>query len=98
MTVKYLTQLFPDAEFMWKPPKAKIKTAWGTWYPGQSLEGYGAKIVTDYMVKVPALSNRPLRVYATCFSNCASHWVLVKGEKYHLSDFDIPESVRNGGA
>ena len=56
------------------------------WHLAGRLEtatGYGSKLTTIY--KVPYLG-RLYRVYATCFSNCASHWILSKGEKLHVRD------------
>ena len=59
---------------------------WGL-IKGQSATGYGSKIPTDRML---IFNNDPLkrkrRVYAICFSNCASHYVIVKGEKLYLRD------------
>jgi len=49
--------------------------------PGQSEDGYGSKITTDTMVR---LDNRLYRVYATCYSNVASHWIIKGGQKLHL--------------
>lgn len=50
--------------------------------PGQGEDGYGKKITTEKMVK---LSNGKMyRVYATCISNVASHWILKEGKKIHL--------------
>ena len=49
---------------------------------GQSPMGYGRKIATGHMIR---LDHRGpwRRVYATCFSNSASHWVIVNGKQYH---------------
>ena len=52
-------------------------------FPGTNATGYGAKITTIW--KIPHL-DRLYRVYATCFSNCASHWILANGEKLHVRD------------
>lgn len=49
--------------------------------PGQDEMGYGSKITTNRQVKV---GNRWFRVYATCFSNAASHWILKAGKKLFL--------------
>lgn len=42
--------------------------------PGQSEDGYGKKITTDKKVQLP--DGKTYRVYATCFSNVASHWIM----------------------
>lgn len=46
-------------------------------YPGQGDDGYGMRITTDKKVE---FKGRWYRVYATCFSNCASYWITVRGE------------------
>lgn len=43
--------------------------------PGQSAEGYGNKITTDLVLKFRG-DTTERRVYATCFSNAASHWIV----------------------
>lgn len=49
--------------------------------PGQDDEGYGAKITTDTQVRI---GTRWYRVYATCWGNAASHWIMFQGSKTHL--------------
>ena len=49
--------------------------------PGQDDYGYGSKITTDRQVLI---GGRWYRVYATCYGNAASHWVMVQGSKHHL--------------
>ena len=51
--------------------------------PGQSAEGYGRKITTDLVLKFRG-DTREHRVYATCFSNAASHWITHHGRKLWL--------------
>ena len=65
MSVQYLTESF---EVVLRPVARH----------GQSVEGYGRKISTDRMVKI---NSRFYRVYATCFSNVASYWIMKKGQK-----------------
>ena len=50
---------------------------------GVNQFGYGSKISTCYKVKV---ENKWRRVYATCFSNVASHWVIINKQKKFLMD------------
>lgn len=52
----------------------------------QTATGYGRKLTTRYMAVV---GKRAYRVYATCFSNCASLWVTIKGVQYHLRESAI---------
>ena len=66
-------------------PKAARRTAWGTYYPGQGMDGYGSKITTDYIL---TYQGRKYRVYSTCFSNAASYWVTITGIKTYLPSFD----------
>lgn len=53
--------------------------------PGQGEDGYGRKIRTDLVLRF-AGESRTYRVYATCFSNAASHWVTRKGVRLWLRD------------
>lgn len=71
-----------------KSPKGKRTTMWGTFYPGQSMTGYGGKISTDYAVQFEG-ERRWHRVYATCYSNVASHWIVRGGKQVHLHDYDF---------
>ncbi|MHA2023720.1 MAG: hypothetical protein ACTSWQ_08680 [Candidatus Thorarchaeota archaeon] len=48
---------------------------------GRDQFGYGLKIATNTKAFI---EGRWRRVYATCISNCASHWVTVKGNKQHI--------------
>jgi hypothetical protein len=56
--------------------------------PGQSASGYGSKIATDRMVRLPG-RNVAYRVYAVCFSNAASHYVIVNKQKLYLKGSDL---------
>lgn len=51
--------------------------------PGQNQDGYGDKITTDYVL---VFDNKPkaFRVYATCWSNAASHWINWQGGRLFL--------------
>lgn len=46
--------------------------------------GYGAAIPTRYMIR-RAEEKVWRRVYAACYSNAASYWVKVKGERFYLA-------------
>lgn len=48
----------------------------------KSLTGYGKKLATNKVVKLPNGVSR--RVYATCYSNAASHWIILHGKKLFL--------------
>lgn len=45
--------------------------------------GYGSKIPTRNMVFIPK-KKRCYRIYATCYSNVASFWIIVDKERYFL--------------
>lgn len=47
----------------------------------QSASGYGAKLTTSHKL---SLNGKLYRVYSTCYSNAASHWVTVKGRKIFI--------------
>ena len=49
----------------------------------RSVSGYGNKLPTDRILVLR--DNRERRVYAICWSNVASHYVLVRGERRFLS-------------
>ncbi len=51
--------------------------------PGQSEMGYGAKITTDRMLQFDGES-KTYRVYATCYGNASSQWIMKDGEKLHI--------------
>lgn len=53
----------------------------------QTATGYGRKLKTDYMVLCS--DNRERRVYARCFSNVASLYVIIAGERFHVSDYQL---------
>ena len=52
-----------------------------TGHNGCDKTGCGKKITMPYEVLV---RGKWRRVYSTCFSNAASHWVILDGKKYHL--------------
>jgi hypothetical protein len=58
--------------------------------PGQGDDGYGRKITTEIKLKF-AGESRAYRVYSTCFSNAASHWIIRKGVKLWLRDHSQDE-------
>ena len=48
----------------------------------QTATGYGNKLTTRYKLKH---NSRLYRVYAASFSNCASYYIVIKGEKKFLN-------------
>jgi hypothetical protein len=83
-TIKYIENTSDDFEK--HPTRSHLaRTSYGTFSNykalGLNVDGYGRKIRTIW--KVP-FKGRLYRVYATCFSNVSSHWILSKGEKLFI--------------
>lgn len=55
---------------------------------GRSATGYGSRIPTDFQVRVD-YRGPWRRVYAICWSNAASLWVSVKGQRFYFRDCDL---------
>ena len=55
----------------------------------QTATGYGRKLTTPWKVKH---NGRLYRVYATCYSNAATHYILPGGEPLYLSGCVRPPS------
>jgi len=51
--------------------------------PGQQSDGYGRKITTDRILRFHG-ETRVYRVYAICFSNAASHYIIREGQTLYL--------------
>lgn len=49
---------------------------------GMTASGYGNRLPTQHMVKY---RNRWRRVYAICYSNCATHYVWIDGNRVIIS-------------
>ena len=54
--------------------------------------GYGSKIPTQYMIKLS--DNITRRVYCYIFSNVGSIYVMIKGDKVYLNDYQIEENLK----
>lgn len=81
--IVYLTDVEKDAKVIKSPVQRTGKFGL---LPGQGADGYGNRITTDYAVKIGRYT---LRVYAICHSNVASHYVVFKGQKMFLHDYDF---------
>lgn len=57
----------------------------------QTATGYGSKLTTSYMLSVPD-SKRVYRVYAICYSNAASFYILRNGTRVFLRDWELEEA------
>lgn len=58
----------------------------------QTATGYGRKLVSPYILTTP--DGKAHRVYAVCFSNCASHYVIIKKQEVYLRDGEL-ETARD---
>ncbi len=84
--IRYLAKSFALIESRREPPERD--------YRCQS--GYGSKISTDWKIRVGG-KGQWLRVYATCYGNAASLWVVVKSQKYYLMATDPLDSLAGNG-
>jgi hypothetical protein len=50
---------------------------------GTNASGYGSRIATQHLVRLDG-AGPWRRIYATCFSNAASLWISVKGQRLYL--------------
>jgi len=50
----------------------------------QTVTGYGKKLNTG---KKALIANREYRVYATCYSNVASLYIIIKGVKIYVDNW-----------
>ena len=50
---------------------------------GANASGYGSRISTSHLVRLDG-AGPWRRIYATCFSNAASLWISVKGQRLYL--------------
>lgn len=48
----------------------------------QTASGYGRKLTTSHKIHY---EGKLYRIYATCFSNAASHWFTVKGKRIYVN-------------
>lgn len=60
----------------------------------QTASGYGSKLTTEYMLHVPG-AKRAYRVYAVCYSNVASFYIVRRGVRLFLRDYEL-QAARRG--
>jgi hypothetical protein len=56
---------------------------------GQGDDGYGKKISTEWEAQIKG-ETKWRKVYAICFSNVASHYIVVDGATLYLRDSTFP--------
>jgi hypothetical protein len=66
---------------------------WEECGPLQTATGYGARLTTEYKLRLPD-SSRSYRVYSVCYSNCASFYILRHGVRLFLRDWEL-EAARD---
>lgn len=54
-------------------------------------DGYGDKIPCPYIVRLEYRPNNYYRVLAICWSNVASFYVRISGDRYFLHDYELDE-------
>ena len=57
----------------------------------QTATGYGRKLTTEYKITLPG-HPRAYRVYAICYSNVASFYILRRGKRLFLRDWELEEA------
>jgi hypothetical protein len=73
MAIRYARNVVGGFQFLDRPCRPH----------GQGADGYGSKITTHRMLRFWG-DSRLRRVYATCYSNAASHWIIYKGERLYI--------------
>jgi hypothetical protein len=56
----------------------------------QTATGYGRKLTTEYKITLPG-HPRVYRVYAICYSNVASFYILRGGKRLFLHDWELED-------
>jgi hypothetical protein len=102
MGVIYANEIAPF-ELIKEPCRKIPMGGWGYRHPGQDTAGYGRKVTSDYKVRfldgeMGKPVGRKYRVYITCFSNVASHWIKVKGQVYHVDEYRADRVVEDSCA
>lgn len=73
------------------PYKVTIKMlSWQRQGLQQTASGYGRKLTTVYILESP--DGRKRRVYAVCYSNAASFYIIVNGEPVFLRDYQLQDA------
>lgn len=90
MAVKYADDVVGSYK-LYRRFVMRVGTGMNIRLPGQGEDGYGGKITTDMVLKFDANPKTVYRVYATCYSNAASHWITVNGEVLHLRSHNKSE-------
>ena len=87
--VKYLSDSFSEFRVSRKPLEFHLRGV------QQTQTGYGSRLTSQYMVSLIRCGRRvTYRVYYTCYSNVASHWVTIAGKRYYLRDGDLDSCER----
>jgi hypothetical protein len=68
---------------------AGIELKWQRLGLTRTASGYGSKLTTRHMVKVEGKRDIWRRVYAICYSNAASFFVIIDGKRVFIRDSDL---------
>jgi len=72
--VNYLDMSLVEARLITEPPRSRSRT------------GYGSKIPTAYMLQI---AKRWHRVYAVCWSNASTAFIVIGGENYYIATGEL---------
>lgn len=82
------------------PPGYRVREKLMWWHEKgltQTATGYGHKLNSGYQLKLAAgLPNPWRRVYAICFSNAASYYILLEGRRVYLRSNEFSEAIATG--
>jgi hypothetical protein len=78
MPIRYLRDLVDDGKYtISSVPFPRVE---------RSVSGYGYKLSTGHIVNFKVDGKKFYRrIWATCYSNVASNWVMFKGDKFYVS-------------
>lgn len=61
-------------------------------------DGYGSRIPTPFVLKLQFQEKTYYRVFAVCWSNVASFYVRIGGNRYFLHDYELEEARHDKNA
>jgi len=78
-----------EVEYATVTAHADIELKWQRLGLTQTASGYGSKLTTRHMVKIEGFRDIWRRVYAICYSNAASFYVVAGGKRLFIRDCDL---------
>ena len=89
MAVQYLADAMSGLQFCRRAPGRSAPARAGTAALRVGGVCYGSKIPTDHMVRIGSVG-RWRRVYVIQYGNVGSAYVMVKGARFFLRDYELP--------